>query len=394
MHGNKYTQEEFINILIKKHGNKYNYSTTIYTGIKDKINVLCEKHGIFNIQASSHLSGCGCNFCNLENRTKTTEQFIKEANLVHNFKYDYSKTKYVKSINKVKIICKEHGEFNQIPDSHLRGCGCPLCSMGGTGRGNKFSNIEKERLIKKYDNNLTNNFIIKANKIHNKLYKYENSKYELSSSKINITCRIHGEFKQTPNKHLFGHGCPKCGGSDVLTTEEFILKANKIYNNLFDYNEVDYINADTKIRIKCKEHGIFEQMPRNHYKTGGCPICNLSNGELLIKNSLNKLNIKYKTQYGFKDLKYVKSLRFDFGIIDDDGKLQYLIEYNGKQHYEYIEFFHRNLENLELYKLKDKIKKEYCAKNNIELIIIKYDQYEKINEILNAKHCTKSTEQV
>ena len=120
-------------------------------------------------------------------------------------------------------------------------------------------------------------------------------------------------------------------------------------------------------------------------KTGGCPMCNLSNGELLIKNCLEKLNIKYKPQYGFGDLKYKKSLKFDFGIIDDEGKLQYLIEYNGKQHYEYIEFFHRNLENLELYKLKDKIKMEYCLKNNIELIIIKYDQYNKINEILDVK---------
>ena len=84
-------------------------------------------------------------------------------------------------------------------------------------------------------------------------------------------------------------------------------------------------------------------------------------------------------------MRYKNPLKFDFGILDDNNELLYLIEYNGIQHYEYIDFLHRNQENFESYKIKDKIKMDYCNKNNIDLVIIKYDQYEKINEILNAK---------
>ena len=110
-----------------------------------------------------------------------------------------------------------------------------------------------------------------------------------------------------------------------------------------------------------------------------------------IKEILDINNIIYISQYGFKNLRYKNPLKFDFGIINNTNELLYLIEYNGIQHYKYIDFLHRNQENFEAYKLKDKIKMEYCTKNNIELIIIKYDEYEKINDILNAKLSTKQT---
>ena len=57
----------------------------------------------------------------------TTEKFIEKARAVHGDTYDYSKTQYVRSMEKVCITCPEHGDFWQVPTSHLRGVGCPKC---------------------------------------------------------------------------------------------------------------------------------------------------------------------------------------------------------------------------------------------------------------------------
>ena len=123
----KYTNDEFIKLISDRHNNRYGYSLVKYTGLKNKIMVICNKHGEFKIESSSHLSGCGCNKCSIENRTKKISNFINESNLIHNNKYDYSLTNYCSSSDKISIICKTHGEFHQMPDTHLRGSGCPKC---------------------------------------------------------------------------------------------------------------------------------------------------------------------------------------------------------------------------------------------------------------------------
>jgi hypothetical protein len=66
----------------------------------------------------------------------TNIEFIKKSNIIHNDKYSYDNVKYVSSSKKVKIICKEHGEFEQVANSHLRGIGCSKCS------GNTKSNMK------------------------------------------------------------------------------------------------------------------------------------------------------------------------------------------------------------------------------------------------------------
>ncbi len=59
---------------------------------------------------------------------KTHDVFIKELEIVHNFKYDYSKVNYIDSKTKINIICRIHGEFLQIPSLHLSGHGCRKCA--------------------------------------------------------------------------------------------------------------------------------------------------------------------------------------------------------------------------------------------------------------------------
>lgn len=138
-------------------------------------------------------------------RRLTTKEFIQKAIEIHGNKYDYSKVEYKNNKTKVCIICPKHGEFWQIPNSHLNGSKCPKCS-------GKF-------LDKEY-------FIEKANKIHNNKYDYSKLVYLGNKTKVEIICSIHGSFWQTPNDHLDHCGCPECRKSKKLTTETFIKRAN------------------------------------------------------------------------------------------------------------------------------------------------------------------------
>lgn len=133
-----YKKQDMIkNIFIEKankiHNSLYSYilnnENICY---KDKINILCKKHGIFSLTVNNHLSGRGCPYCKIEENknnfiNKQLCNFINKAKQVHGDKYDYSKVNYVNAHTKVCIICPKHGEFWQRPNDHLSGYGCILC---------------------------------------------------------------------------------------------------------------------------------------------------------------------------------------------------------------------------------------------------------------------------
>ena len=146
-------------------------------------------------------------------KKKSNDEFIREVQLIHHNRYDYSKVKYINNKTKVCIICPDHGEFWQIPSDHLNGKGCPQCA--GNVRYNKDTFVEK------------------AKNIHNDRYDYSKVQYVNAHTKICIICTEHGEFWQTPNNHLNGNGCPLCKNrkiGDVLrdTVEGFIEKSNEL----------------------------------------------------------------------------------------------------------------------------------------------------------------------
>jgi protein-arginine kinase activator protein McsA len=116
-------------------------------------------------------------------------------------------------------------------------------------------------------------FIIKANEKHGEKYDYSKLEYVDAHTKVCIICPKHGEFWQTPNSHLNGCGCPKCGGNKSLTTEEFIEKAKQIHGEKYDYSKVEYVNANTKVYVICPIHGEFWVTPANHLRERGCSQC-------------------------------------------------------------------------------------------------------------------------
>lgn len=124
--------EYYVNKAKYIHNGFYSYEKTMYTSGNSKLIIKCPIHGEFEQIATSHIIGHGCVKCfNEDIRGKSsllnTDLFCEMANEVHKFLYDYSKVNYTKSVDKVIIICKNHGEFTQTPASHLSGVGCPLC---------------------------------------------------------------------------------------------------------------------------------------------------------------------------------------------------------------------------------------------------------------------------
>lgn len=155
--------------------------------------------------------------------------------------------------------------------------------------------------------------------------------------------------------------------SKKLTQEEFINRSNQKHNNKYDYSLVNYGHNKNKVKIICPEHGVFEQTPNGHLSGYGCPFCTSSKGEKIIRNFLIDNNISFKQFHTFNDCKHINKLIFDFYLQDKN----LCIEYNGIQHYKETNFFYSDLKTNQK---RDKIKKEYCEKNNINLIVIKYDE--------------------
>lgn len=150
MPNHRTTQEEYIRKCREVHGNKYDYSKTIYTTSRDFLTITCPIHGDFIQRANTHLSKkCGCQECNLGVR-KTTAEFVKCATEIHGSIYDYSLAEYTRKQDRVKIICHEHGIFLQRPSDHLSGSGCPSCAKYGFNENSTASIyiLESDRCIK------------------------------------------------------------------------------------------------------------------------------------------------------------------------------------------------------------------------------------------------------
>lgn len=425
----------FIFKLKKVHGDKYDYSKVKYNSSYEKITIICPKHGEFQQLSANHLRGDGCKKCSDEvsskRRTNTTDYFISKAKEIHDDKYDYSKVNYINNRSKVIIICPKHGEFKQVTATHLMGSGCGICgnemSAENIRRGNdeyikqakekhgdkyNYSKLKEYKTIKEFGIIIDENgfehkqrlethlmcdgltirsvidktayFIFKSKEKHGDKFDYSKTKYYNSSQKITIICPEHGEFQQDCTSHLSGAGCGICSNkinADKCrkSIDEFILDSKKIHSDKYDYSKVKYSNNNTKVTIICPKHGEFRQTPNSHIKgKSGCPKCNESKGERLTRLFLETKNIDYIPQKKFKECRIIRPLPFDFYL----SELNVCIEYNGIQHYEPSQIF-GGVKGFERVVKSDGIKKEFCKKEGIKLIIIKYD--EDVNKILTKE---------
>ena len=206
----KKNTKSFIEDCITKRGDRYDYSLVSYTNSKTKVDIICNKHGVFKQTPNNHLRGQDCPECSDKHfNKKNNEEIINDFTLLNGDRYDYSKVDYKSNKIKVKIICRKHGEFEQTPNNHLRGKDCPKCK--------KIT---------------TETFIERSNNIHFKKYDYRLVEYSQMTKKIDIICLEHGIFKQMPHSHLSGVGCPKCQES----------KGEREIRKILEYNNLEYIS--------------------------------------------------------------------------------------------------------------------------------------------------------
>ena len=231
---------------------------------------------------------------------KTLSLFKKR----HKDLYDYSKFVLVDQNTKGVIICKKHGEFFQSPRNHKRGKGCQTCNKGGEG--------------------LQNEIIEKFKSVHKDKYDYSKVKYKNYDTPVEIICPEHGSFFQKPFNHYRKNGCPKCSIINKRKNiSERVLEFNKVHNSKYLYPNLEnyYINTETKIKIICPNHGIFEQTSINHKAGSGCPKCNINYKEEFLINLFKEYNINYL----YRDRNLIKPLEIDILIPD----FKFGIEHNG-----------------------------------------------------------------
>lgn len=276
----KKTTEQFIADARRVHGDRYDYSCSIYEGTHTKLEIICSKHGSFWQDPDNHLHGHGCPKCmsesNAERFRLSVNSFIEKARRVHGGKYDYSKVNYLGTDIKVCIVCPDHGEFWQVPHNHLHGAGCPKCV-------NQYSPSTEE-------------FIAASRAIFGDKYDYSKVDYQSNKRKVCIICPEHGEFWVTPNNHLTHHvGCSRCTGYYDLSFSDFVEIANKRFDNKYDYSKAAWKGFQSKIEIICPVHGSFFQTPMQHLKSLGCGKCSgkVMDRDLFVQKSTQVHNGKY-----------------------------------------------------------------------------------------------------
>lgn len=340
------TKYEFLEKAREKHGYKYQYPN-----LKDKILSTDDIDIVYNgvlykQKVVKHILLGRCPEKNTP--AKTTEQFIKEAKQVWGDKYDYSLTEYKGALKKLKIIY-DGIIFEQTASSHL-----------------KYA--PELRMNKEY-------FIKLAKYKWGDRYDYSLVEYKDCKSKVKIVLKETNElFEQTPFNHL--QYSPE-NINKRKSTEQFINESNAVHDFRYNYDKSDYISNQTKVTITCPVHGDFTQRPLSHIQGNGCPNCNESKGEKEIAKFLDKYNIFYERQKKFHDCRNIFELPFDFYI----PSARTCIEFDGKQHFQPMKFF-GGLKAYESLKINDKIKENYCEDNYINLIRIRYDQFDEIYQIL------------
>lgn len=422
------TNEMFLHEIEGKN-NKINIIGN-YINAKTKVAVECKKCGHkWEALPSNLLKGHGCGKCRntkiKEKNTKTQEEFIKELVVISPNIIVLGK--YINARTKIKCECKVCGKiWSPIPDSLVRGHGCPRCSAKDAGDKMRKSHDEfvKElyqinsdvEIIGRYYN-AKQNILCKC-KIHNVTWEtqpahllngtgcpkckkvYRRSQNEFIKEVYNICgdeYTVLGEFKTTrekilmrhnecgneyyvkPSKFLTGRRCPACFASHKKTKEQFALELSEVNSDIEVIGE--YTDYHTNIKVKCKICGsTWDTAPATLMRGSGCPECKASNGEQEVSRVLKKHNFKYFTEYRFNDCRNQKPLPFDFYLPDKNV----CIEYDGVQHFKPSNFFIREGYDFNYRKRNDKIKNNYCKEKNIKLIRIPYT-IENIEEYLQQQ---------
>lgn len=205
-------------------------------------------------------------------RKKTVDEWVEQANILHGSKYTYLTNEWGVNFNKVKVAikCPVHGVFHQLINDHVnKKCGCIKCSMKVVGLNNrKDSDYYLAKFIEK----------------HGDKYTYDTSQWGViknNKTKVEVCCRNHGVFKISVNNHLNGAGCQACGLENrtkkrTYSKNDWLRVFNEAHGDEYDYDNVNWgsvRNMNSKVQVRCAEHGLFETSLNQHQRGHGCPSC-------------------------------------------------------------------------------------------------------------------------
>jgi hypothetical protein len=337
---------------------------------KDSVwNYICPYCGEISISTINHIKrGDGCCNCRYirsgNNQKKSQDEFIKELSMKQPNLIVIGEYKNYNS--KVEVFCSIHGNnFYGVPANLLKSnFSCPLCIIRrNINRSLKYTlDYVKEWLN---DNNLM---------------MVNDCEYKNAGSSFEYKCLICGNTGRINFGNLLrGRKCKGCLGLNKKNTSQFKQEVFDLVGKEYDVLG-EYTGNKDNILIRHNVCGHeYYVIPTNFlYRLQRCPKCLESKGEKRISEYLDLLNIKYDQEYKFKDCKHITNLRFDFFL----PKLNVLIEYQGKQHYESVDFM-GGQKDFKLRKIRDEIKRDYCKKNNYKLIEISYLDYENIEKIIH-----------
>jgi Zn ribbon nucleic-acid-binding protein len=311
-------------------------------------------------------NGTRCPKCQPRNTKRTTDEFKQEIFELTNGEYEIC-GEYVNRMTKIKVLHKPCNTLYEVlPRDILNGVGCKKC------KGIKISKLKLRTL---YDFKL-------------EVYNLVGDEYKIIGEYVNSKTKIlmhhticNNTYEVTPKHFSQGSRCPSCNKGIVKTHEQF---CKEVYDMVGDEYEVlsNYINSYTDIKLK---HTIcnceYKAAPSNFLAgTCRCPECNESKGERKIRQWLLDNNILFERQFTFNDCKNINLLPFDFATFKNNN-LYYIIEYDGIFHYKPL------VGEKKLYYRKklDKIKTDYCNKNNIKLLRIPYWEFDNIETILKKE---------
>lgn len=349
---NKFTTDKFKLRVYDLVGDEYTVLGE-YVNAKTKILIQHNACGnIYEVRPDNFLSGNRCPKCKRPNYNRDTRQFKEEVNeLVKN---EYSiLSEYTRADEKIVMEHNKCGyKWKITPQSFLNGTRCPKCSGNIKNKTTEYFKEEVKELV-------GDEYTILGEYINN------NTKIAIKHNKCGH------EYKVTPDNFLRGRRCPQCNRPNYnMDTDDYKKLVQKRFPGEFEIIG-EYTSYQTKILTKHNKCGnSWAITPSNLLKGHGCPYCNESKGERVIRKYLRKNHIKYRGQYKIKECKNEKPLPFDFALFDKD-KLIALVEYQGIQHYESIELFGGE-ERFKQQKRNDSIKRNYCKANNIPLIEIPY----------------------
>lgn len=342
----KVTTQSFIAEAKQIHKENYIYEKTIYTHSLEPLIVTCSTcKQDFKILKYNFLKGSEPCSCHKDKRY--LDSFILRAKTKFP-NFDYTNTNYNKSKQEVNIYCSLHEEFT-IATYHFLNSeyGCPSC-------GREATRIPYEVALQRSIDTHQDTYIYGD--------KFKNS-YKSFTQPAIITCKLHGEFKQTPKIHSEGNGCKECNyAARRLPVQEFINKAKLIHNNKYTYDAIfieSYNKAKDYVSILCPIHGRFDQWAYNHLQGRGCWQCskeiNVSKAEIDLREWLI-------TAYPYLEYQYNVYPDFMFGYELDIyiPELKLAIEYNG-----YV--YHSSKYKSNTY---HQLKYNLCKDNSISLIHI------------------------